>query len=78
MTPAHVRLTKRNAKTDKGIMTVLRPTSGDDPKDTMPDYKAIPDAKYQTFEEQSDPSQVAPRLAGLRAELADAGIEGSS
>lgn len=45
-------------------------------KDIMPDYKAIPDAKYQSFEEKSDPTQVAPRLAAVRAQLATMGIDG--
>ncbi|HWJ88578.1 MAG TPA: aminopeptidase P family N-terminal domain-containing protein, partial [Pelagibacterium sp.] len=42
----------------------------------MSAYPAIPDAKFQSFEEQSDPAQVAPRLAALRARLATMEIDG--
>ncbi|RDE09090.1 aminopeptidase P family protein [Pelagibacterium lacus] len=42
----------------------------------MPETRSIPDAIFQTFDEKSDPSQVAPRLAALRAELATMGVDG--
>src|SRR5690606_1114915 len=41
-----------------------------------PVMHAIPDAKFQTFDEKSDPAQVAPRLAALRARLATLGVDG--
>ena len=42
----------------------------------MPTHSAIPDAKFQSFDEKTDPAQVAPRLAALRARLAELGIDG--
>jgi Xaa-Pro aminopeptidase len=42
----------------------------------MFDNQTIPEAVFQTFEEKSDPSQVAPRLATLRAEMDRAGLDG--
>lgn len=42
----------------------------------MPAHTAIPDAKFQSFDEKSDPAQVAPRLAALRTRLAAIGIDG--
>jgi Xaa-Pro aminopeptidase len=36
----------------------------------------FPPTVYQSFETRSDPSQVAPRLKALRAELARAGLDG--
>ncbi|WP_404403120.1 aminopeptidase P family protein [Pelagibacterium halotolerans] len=36
----------------------------------------IPDAVFQTFDVRSDPSQVAPRLAALRARVAEQGLDG--
>ena len=42
----------------------------------MPVSPAIPDAKFQSFEEKTDPAQVAPRLAALRARLDELGIDG--
>ncbi|WMT89894.1 aminopeptidase P family protein [Pelagibacterium sp. H642] len=42
----------------------------------MSTYAAIPDAKFQSFEERSDPTQVAPRLAALRARLGEMEIDG--
>ncbi|MCD7060114.1 aminopeptidase P family protein [Pelagibacterium xiamenense] len=37
---------------------------------------AIPDAVFQTFDVRSDPAQVAPRLAALRAQIAEQGLDG--
>ena len=42
----------------------------------MPTHSAIPDAKFQSFDEKTDPAQVAPRLAALRARLAKLGVDG--
>ncbi len=42
----------------------------------MQDYAAIPDARFQTFDETSDPAQVAPRLATLRSTFAGLNIDG--
>lgn len=36
---------------------------------------AFPPAKFQSFEEKSDPSQVAPRLAALRKAMKGAGVD---
>src|SRR5690606_29218046 len=41
-----------------------------------PIMPAIPDAKFQSFDEKSDPAQVAPRLAALRTRLAALGVDG--
>ncbi|MBD8064193.1 aminopeptidase P family protein [Devosia sp. PTR5] len=36
---------------------------------------AFPPARFQSFEEKADPSQVAPRLAALRQAMAKAGVD---
>ncbi|ODT68739.1 MAG: X-Pro aminopeptidase [Pelagibacterium sp. SCN 63-23] len=36
---------------------------------------SFPPAKFQSFEEKADPSQVAPRIAALRAAMAKAGVD---
>lgn len=36
---------------------------------------AFPPARFQSFSEQADPGQVAPRLAALRKAMADAGVD---
>ncbi|ODT83643.1 MAG: X-Pro aminopeptidase [Pelagibacterium sp. SCN 64-44] len=38
--------------------------------------QSFPPARFQSFEEKSDPAQVAPRLAALRAALQNAGVDG--
>ncbi|WP_417582660.1 aminopeptidase P family protein [Pelagibacterium sp.] len=42
----------------------------------MPEYAAIPDALFQSFDEKSDPAQVAPRLDALRTSFTPLGIDG--
>jgi len=42
------------------------------PKDTAPTF---PPALFQSFEERSDPKNVAPRLKALRAEMTAAGLD---
>ncbi|MBI4048358.1 MAG: aminopeptidase P family N-terminal domain-containing protein, partial [Devosia nanyangense] len=42
------------------------------PKDTAPSF---PPALFQSFEERSDPKNVAPRLKALRAEMTAAGLD---
>lgn len=39
-------------------------------------FDPIPDAVFQSFEEKSDPREVAPRVAALRAHLAAQGLDG--
>lgn len=36
---------------------------------------SFPPAQFQSFEEKTDPTNVAPRLAALRAAMADAGVD---
>ena len=43
------------------------------PKDTAPSFQP---ALFQSFEERSDPKNVAPRLKALRAEMTAAGLDG--
>ncbi|AKR56331.1 Xaa-Pro aminopeptidase [Devosia sp. H5989] len=43
------------------------------PKDPSPSF---PPALFQSFEERSDPRNVAPRLKALRAQMAEAGLDG--
>ena len=38
--------------------------------------QTFPPARFQSFEEKSDPGHVAPRLAALRAAMAEAGVDG--
>lgn len=45
-------------------------------KSVMPASLSIPDAKFQSFEEKSNPDHVAPRLAALRTQFDRLGIDG--
>ena len=42
----------------------------------MPDSKSPPICRFQSFDEPSDPAQVAPRIAALRQALAKQGLAG--
>ncbi len=42
----------------------------------MPESPALPTCRFQSFSEPTDPSQVAPRIAALRQELARQGLAG--
>ncbi|WP_245958416.1 aminopeptidase P family protein [Pelagibacterium sediminicola] len=42
----------------------------------MSSLPLIPDAVFQTFEEKSDPAEVAPRIAALRTHLNGQGLDG--
>ncbi|HEV2554808.1 MAG TPA: aminopeptidase P family protein [Bosea sp. (in: a-proteobacteria)] len=42
----------------------------------MPESPALPTCRFQTFSEPTDPSQVGPRIAALRQELARQGLAG--
>ena len=51
-------------------MTAAQSASGT----TLMTTASFPPAKFQTFEEKSDPSNVAPRLAALRKAMKAAGV----